>query len=43
MTTQMGVSPLIKSFKEYYQLLESEKFKESKKTKAMLENILEEL
>jgi hypothetical protein len=43
MTTQMGISTLIKSFKKYYELLESEKFKENKKTRAMLENILEEL
>ena len=40
MTTKMGVSPLIKSFKEYYTLLESEKFKETKKTKAFVEKIL---
>jgi len=43
MTTQMGISPLIKSFKKYYELLESEKFKENKRTNAMLENIMEEL
>jgi hypothetical protein len=39
MTTQMGVSPLIKSFKEYYLLLESGKFKETKKTKDFVQKI----
>jgi len=43
MTSQMGVSPLIKSFKEYYILLESEKFKETEKVKAFVEKVQCEL
>jgi hypothetical protein len=40
MTTQMGVSPLIKSFKAYYELLKNEKFKENNKTKEFASSIL---
>lgn len=40
MTTQMGVSPLIKSFKAYYELLENAKFKENNKTKEFASSIL---
>jgi hypothetical protein len=36
----MAVSPLIKSFKAYYELLENAKFKENNKTKEFASSIL---
>ncbi len=43
MTTQMGISPLIKSMLEYYQALEAEKFKDDKKAAALRSQILSKL